>query len=473
MADTPLFTHYSRLPVWMQNIACTLTGIRMVRERYNVTFRRALAFLEESQFWPLERQEAYRDEQIRAVVRHAYDTVPYYREVMDARRLTPDDIRGFADLRKFPVLEKPTVRQRAADLQSRGWPRRRIVHGHTGGTTGTAVQFVTDMDTCAWQWAVWWRHRRRFGLDLNQSFIVFAGRPVVPLSQMQPPIWRRNLVMKQTYVSVHHLTRDNMRPLVDYLDTRRVGYYSGYPSALYLLATWLLDNGRRLQHPPRVTVTGAETVLPHQREAIEKALDTELADQYGASENCANISECAKHRYHVDMEFGAIEIEPMPGMPTGTGAVLCTAFHNYAMPLIRYAIGDVATVADTPCECELQAPTIARIDGRIESYIVTPDGRQLGRLDFLYKDSMTIEEAQMIQDAPDHVLFRLVRGPGYTADDERLLLEDFRRYAGDVIRVDFEYVPEIRREPNGKFRQIISYVLPDRFGGSGSSALHA
>jgi len=467
VADPRFFSLYARTPVWMQNVACSLAGVKMVRERYNRGFHQFLEELEKSQYWPASRLLELQDELVRRLIVHAYGTVPYYREVMEARRLKPDDVRSVADLPKLPVLDKATVRRRWADLQSSGWPSRRQDHGHTGGTTGTALQLVSDVDTKRWQWAIWWRHRRRFGLDLGQPFIVFAGRSVVPLTQPGPPIWRRNLAMQQTYVSVHHMTRQNMPALVDYLDTRRVPYYSGYPSALYLLAAHLLEQGRRLRHPPRWTVTGAETVLPHQRQVIEQGLETEIADQYGSSEMCCNISECPRHAYHVDAEFGVVELEPLRGVDGRSGAILATALRNHAMPLIRYAIGDVATPAETQCACGLQSPTIARLDGRIESYVVTPDGRQLGRLDFLFKDTGNIEEAQIVQDRLEHVTIKVVTGAGFGADDERRLVAEFRRYAGDVIQIDVERVAQIPREANGKFRQIVSAVAAEQgLGGS-------
>lgn len=473
MSGSRSFALYARLPVWAQNVACSLAGLRMRRERYNRTFRQALAFLERSQWWSLAEQRAYQDERLRQVLSHAYETVPYYREVMDARRLKPADFRSAADLPKLPILDKPTLRQRLPDLISRTWPARRLVRSHTGGTTGTALDLVSDIDTQPWQWAVWWRHRRRFGLDVGQPFIVFAGRKVVPLTRMDPPFWRRNLPMRQTYVSVHHLTRQNMPALVEYLQKRRVAYYSGYPSALYLLAAYLLEQGTRLKHPPRITVTGAETVLPHQRTAIERALQTELADQYGASEQCGNISECEKHRYHVDMEFGVVEFLPLEGLPANTRRIVCTGLHNPAMPLIRYDIGDVATLSENGCSCGRAAPTVTRIDGRIESYILTPDGRQLGRLDFLFKDTPNVEEAQLIQDSLEEVTLRVVRGPRYSAADERHLLDNIRTYLGDQIRIRWDYVPEIPREANGKFRQIVSRIFRDRLAetdGAGPAA---
>lgn len=478
MPEPSWFRYYRRLPIWAQNIACSIGGWKNRRTRYGGEFREALAFLEQSQWWGLQEQLNYQDDCLRRVIRHAYDSVPYYREVFEAGKLTPNDIRTQDDLPKLPILTKQIVRTRVADLISRAIPRKRQVHSHTGGTTGTALQFAMETSTIQWQWAVWWRHHRRFGVDVSDPFIVFAGRSVVPLADMGPPIWRRNLPMHQTYVSIHHMTRQNLPALVDYLQTRKVAYYSGYPSGLYLLATYLLDKGIHLRHPPRVVFTGAETVLPHQRWAIEKALDTEVADQYGASEMVANISECRKHRYHVDMELGIIEFEPSAALQPRQRRIICTALHNLAMPLIRYEIGDIATVSGDECHCGRQAPVVEQIDGRIESYIITPDGRQLGRLDFLFKDSLSILEAQLVQDRLDHVLVKVVVTDAYSLADGQKLVADMRGYLGNAINIDIKCVDQIPREANGKFRQIVSQVFRDRYAsmsaaGPGSDAQRA
>ena len=462
MPEPSWFRLYARLPVWAQNAGCCLAGLRMRRDRYSRTFRAALDFLKAAESWSLEDLRAYQDEQLRRTVRHAYDNVPYYREVFDERKLSPDDVRTVEDLPKLPLLEKATLRRRYDDLQARGWPRRRIVRGRTGGTTGTALRLTSDRDTQPWQWAVVWRHRARFGLVPGDSFVVFAGRSVVPLSQTGPPIWRRNLPMHQTYVSVHHMTDRNLAHLVGYLRKRPVAYYTGYPSALYRFATFLLDNDLSLEDPPRITVSASETLLPRQRRVIEEALKTEVTDHYGVSEQCVCISECERHRYHLDMEFGVTELLALEGGPPKLRRIVCTGFRNPVMPLIRYDIGDLATESDRPCPCGRAAPAVESIDGRIESYIVTPDGRVLGRLGFLFWETHTIREAQLVQDDRDHLTVRVVRADGYTESDERRFLADLRRYVGPEMRIDMEHLPEIPREPNGKFRQIVSHVFEDR-----------
>ncbi|MCP4590283.1 MAG: phenylacetate--CoA ligase family protein [bacterium] len=463
MSESSWIRHYAKLPVVLQNLACTLAGIKMRRTRHNRVFRDAMRFLDESQWWTAERQREYQDDQLRRTIRHAYETVPYYREVFEQRGLRPDDIRTADDLPKLPILEKQTVRDRFDDLQSRGWPTRRQVHLATGGTTGTCLHLIEDMDTAPWRWAVQWRHRRRFGVEFGRPFVVFASKGVVPLSNMNPPIWRRNLVMHQTYVSVHHMTKQNMPALVEYLQKRRLEYYAGFPSALYLLATHLLDDRASLGQPPKMVYTGSETLLPHQRSAIQQALGADVGDHYTPSEACAFISECEQHSYHVDTEYGVVELLPLDGGPVDLRRIVGTGFCNPAMPLIRYNTGDLATVSGGDCSCGRATPIVEKIDGRTDSYIVTPDGRQLGRLSTIFKRTPAIAEAQLVQDTLEHVTVKVVRSDTYTQEDDDRFREDLRRYLGDVILIDVEYLDQIPREDNGKFRQIVSKVFRDRY----------
>jgi phenylacetate-CoA ligase len=448
---------YASLPIFLQNSACTLAGLKIRRYRYGKRFWEMSRFLNESQWWSYDELVEYQNEQLRRLIRHAYDSVPYYREIFGDRKLVPDDIRTTSDLEKLPVLTKQIVRTRHSDLISKSLPERRRVVVHTGGTTGKALAFILEDSTEPRHWAFYWRCRNRFDVDVDEPFIVFAGRGVVPLNRMSPPIWRRNLAMKQTYVSVHHLMEQNMAPLVEYLQKRRVAYYSGYPSALHLLARYLLDNNIQLPHPPRMIFTGAETVTPSQRQSLKDALGADVADHYSATEMCVFISECEKHSYHVDMEHSFVEFLPIEGADPNVRRIVGTGLMNYAMPLIRYDMGDVATIGpEESCSCGRSSPRVECIDGRIESYIVTPDGRRLGRLDFLFKKTEAIEEGQLIQDDLDHILIKIVRADHFKSDDEQEFMKEVRHYLGEEIKIDLDYVDHIPREANGKFRQIVS-----------------
>ena len=87
----------------------------------------------------------------------------------------------------------------------------------------------------------------------------------------------------------------------------------------------------------------------------------------------------------------------------------------------------------------------------------------MGRLDFLFKDSNHIEEAQLIQDDISHLTVKLVRSSEYSNADEAKFLHEMRRYLGKEISIDINYVSEVPRESNGKFRQIVSKVFEDQY----------
>jgi len=75
MAVNRWFEIYRHMPVWAQNCACSVAGLKMRRERYNGTFNTVIRFLRESQWWSFEIQKEYQNEQLRRVIKHAYETV--------------------------------------------------------------------------------------------------------------------------------------------------------------------------------------------------------------------------------------------------------------------------------------------------------------------------------------------------------------------------------------------------------------
>ncbi|MEZ4407171.1 MAG: hypothetical protein R3A52_11915 [Polyangiales bacterium] len=458
---------YARLPIPLQNAACTAYGLRERRARYGPEFHRRLESLEASDRWSRGDIDAYQDEQVAALVRHAYQHVPFYRARMKALGLTPADVRSRADLPKLPILTKEDVRQNRAALVAVNADPRRLRHSHTSGTTGKSLQFEVTADSQAFQWAVWWRHRRRFGLRVGDLHANFMGKLVVPPSQSRPPFWRWNWAFHQALIPMQQVTPEKVRALVAFLEEHPFVFWSGYPSIHHALARAALDAGLTMRHPPRAIVTGAENLLEVQRRDLERFTGAVVADQYGFSEGCGNASQCAEaQRYHEDFEFSVLEcVDPEP-LPDGRtlGKIVCTGFSCWEFPFLRYEVGDwgVWSREDDPCPCGRHSRAIERVEGRADDYVLTPEGSRIMRFDYLFKDSHEVRECQVVQERLGEIVLRVVRRPGYSVADERALLDEVRRWISPSIEVRFDYVPVIAREASGKFRAVKSCLREGR-----------
>ena len=448
---------YPRLPVFLQNAACWYYGKKEARVRFGRVFDQRLQELLDSEKWSAGEIEAYQNEKLRALVRHAFENVPYYRERWKESKLVPQDIRTQKDLAKLPILAKEDVRQNFSRLVSQKPSPHELVRRHTSGTTGKALHFYVTNEAIALQWAVWWRHRMRFGLQPGSLHANFTGKRVVPLEQNTPPYWRWNRPMGQALLNMHHLTPAKIASVVEFLNANRFEFYSGYPSIVHMLALHGLEAGLTLKTPPRVIATGAENMLDFQRRDIQRFTGAVLTDQYGCSEGCGNASQCPQFVYHEDFEFGILEgIEGCTG--GASRSLLCTGFGCDDFPFIRYEVGDNAVWQEdgSACTCGRQSRVLLRIEGREDDYVITPEGARIMRFDYIFKDAINVKEVQMVQESAGEVIARIVRREGYSTKDEREIGSEIQRWISPRLKVRFEYPKEIERGSNGKFRAVVS-----------------
>jgi phenylacetate-CoA ligase len=282
----------------------------------------------------------------------------------------------------------------------------------------------------------------------------FFEKTLVPREQSRPPFWRYNLPARQVMFSTQHMSEANLPAYVDELRRRKLRWLHGYPSALALLAEHVAGSGADLGYRVETVTLASENVLDHQRDAIERGFGVRPRQHYAMTEAVANASECEHGSLHVDEDFAFVELLDDPG--SGRRRVVGTNFTNPAFPLVRYATADLA-VEGGPCPCGRPGRTIA-VDGREEDYVLLPDGTRLGRLDHVFKDAVTVREAQIMQSRVGEVTVRVVPGDGYSPDSERAFVDDLRRRVGEGTDVQVEHCERIPRDPSGKLRFVVSEV---------------
>lgn len=456
---------YERLPAWAQDLALTGYGALLDRERYGGRFREYQAFLARSEWQSREELQAYQDRRLRALVTHAYETVPYYRRVWDECGVRPEVIQGTADLGKLPLLTRDDVRVFFDELRSRSFPRARLRTGHTSGTTGTPLTVGYDPDTVWFTYAVFDRHYRWAGIRLGRGgdrVAVARGNVVVPLYRKQPPFWRRNRWHNQLLLSSFHLSKDNLPAYFEELERFKPAVLDGYPSTLYVLARFLERQNRTF--PVRAVISSSETLYDFQRAVIEERFACRVFDYYAMAERVVFSGECEAHSgHHVSMEYGVAEIVDEGGQPVpeGTaGRLVGTTLHNMAMPLIRYVTSDITALKAGACRCGRGLHLMDDVTTKAEDLLTLPDGRVISPsvLTHPFKPLDCIEGSQIVQTAPDKVTVRIVPRAEYETRHTEHLLRELKARLGKGVEIEVQMVDGLERSHCGKFKWVVSHV---------------
>ncbi len=452
---------YSSSPIFLQNILCSLQGLKIKHQRFNERFFADLEELNNSQHLDAVAIRRYKEEQLARIITHAYSTVPFYKAFYDDHGVTPADFKQLEDIQKFPVLTKEHIRANVRQMLSTDYPASGLIANHTSGSSGKALDFYQTKESLPYLWAVWWRFRNRFGVEFGDKHLNFTGKLVVPISQTKPPFWRVNKPLNQWLINMQHLSSEKIEAITEMVEREKFVYFSGYPSIIHAFASLLREKDIVLSNPPKFIFTGAEKMYDNQRKEIEAVMPgVVITDHYGTSEGVINASKCQNGMYHEDFELGHLECENPHWLSEFEyeGDILGTSFHNYGMPFIRYKIGDSAIWSNKICSCGLHSQVITDIQGRSEDYVLTPEGLKLKRFDYLFKNTPSIQECQVVQRELGHVVFRIVRRDNYSAQTERTIEQGVREYISPTIVCHFEYVKEIERTAAGKFKAVVSEI---------------
>ncbi|MDI6808900.1 MAG: hypothetical protein QME66_07965 [Candidatus Eisenbacteria bacterium] len=425
------------------------------RVREGGRFRRILAELESHERWSGDAARKYQEAKLAQVFKWCR-RVPYYAEQLDAWRVG----RGSAleALNRLPLLDKGIVRSRNNEFHARGLAGLLALKGHTSGTTGTPMTCWRDVEAIRFENASLWRIFRWAGVELNDRRAVMRGDMVVPATQNEPPFWTR-ASSKVMLLSLYHLSP---RYLPGYLEALRQfapATIESVPSGLATLASWMVEHGETLQL--KAAITSSESLLDEQRNRMERAFSCPVIDYYGNSERTVLLARCERGAYHVLWDYAVTEFLPDE---RGDLEVVGTALMNRVMPLLRYRSGDriEAGITGERCPCGRTFPVCGRPEGRLDAYILTPDGRYIGRVERTLTGLHHIREAQFIQTAIDRLVIRVVGAPEFNDEDTRTLVERARNWISPELQVSVELVESIPRGPRGKFAIIVSNLPPSQ-----------
>jgi phenylacetate-CoA ligase len=204
-------------------------------------------------------------------------------------------------------------------------------------------------------------------------------------------------------------------------------------------------------------VTNAEPLFDYQRQTIAEAFQCPVRDTYGMAELVAAGSECPSGTLHLWPEVGLVDVDGRTvAGADGAADLVCTGLLNFDMPLIRYRIGDRGHLPSTAqtCDCGRTLPVLPTIEGRMDDYLYSSDGRRVGRLDPVFKAQLPIVEAQIVQESLHTVRVRYVPTEGFNRNTARLISDRLQERLG-AVNVVLDRMDHIPRQSNGKFRAVV------------------
>lgn len=447
---------YWRLPVWLQETALSLYSRKLDRLYYGNGYETWRANFDQWKNWTRCQTEAWQNRQLQSILESAATRVPYYREKW--RELDWRSVRSARDLQLLPLLDKHSLRQNENAFIVEGLRPESLWLEKTSGTTGTSLRLYWPTSMVPqWRGANDFIVETTTGVTRRMPWSMIGGQPVIRGNTSCPPYWRYNRYWEQLYLSSYHISLNTASAYVEAIRRYQSEWATGYGSAIAALAESALALGLA-PVPLRTVVVSGDTLLPGMRRSIERFFQCRCFDHYGQAEGVAMAMECVQGRMHVIPQVGIWEIlreDGSPCEPGEVGQIAATGLLNDAMPLVRYRLGDYAAWATSQvCSCGNVQPIISNLEGRVDDYLVTQDGRKIGRLSTAMKRSPSIHSAQIVQDRPGHAYLLVRPGEGYQRSHALAICDDILERIG-AFEFDIAEVSEIPKTPRGKIALVV------------------
>lgn len=432
--------------------------------------------LMESQWWSDSELREWQFEQLNALLSHAIRNVPYYEGLFEKLGIALDQAVDQTTWGEIPILSRSEVRCLGEQLFARSYPASLGVSGifSTGGSTGIPVTVKkTELDGFIWdsmnlREELWHRdyftgtianlrgiNSELYSSDIFQSHAKKLAGGIVIQNWGSPT--------DQVWETGEMGIMQPGKPLSDqanFLLELKPDYLLIKPSHLRLLISYFHENQLKLASLKSIW-TMSEDVDDNLRCFCKDTFGCSIVSNYSSAEVGYIALQCPEsNNLHIMAEANYVEIINYAGKPCAPGElgkVIVTPLHNFAMPLIRYEIGDEVEMGH-PCSCGRGLPTIKRIVGRLASYLTLKNGdkRQLDFSHYRLSAIRSILEFQLAQISLEKIELRLVVSKEFTDADLDFINKMMQKSFGKDFEYEIIFCQQIPRAISGKLMQFIS-----------------
>jgi phenylacetate-CoA ligase len=281
-----------------------------------------------------EKAGKYQMDQLKEILMHSYQNVPYYRKLFDKISFDPSRFSAFEQMESIPFLTKAIIKENFDKLTSRNIIKNGSYLATTGGSTGEPLKVLLDYDSIFKENAFIYYFRKRLGYNFDDKLATFRG------IEFGKKLWKLNPMYNELVFSPFKLSRNTLKEYVVRINKYKPQYLNGYLSSLYMFAKLLDEYKVKLNIKLKGIFLISEDIDDVKRSFIEQFFSVKSLTFYGHSERCVIAEEIFPKQYSFDSFYGYTELiknENDRLIIVGTG------FLNYTMPLIRYMTDDICT----------------------------------------------------------------------------------------------------------------------------------
>ncbi|MBN2312748.1 MAG: phenylacetate--CoA ligase family protein [Sedimentisphaerales bacterium] len=445
---------YQNAPLFARKMVCRLPYRFLVGNGY----RRTLRLCEKLDKMSRAEIQCFQQAQLSDLLQFAVEEVPFYHRFRRAvERFNPFDA-----LKEFPLLSKKIVQENTEALIPKSLDRIPHHPGTTGGSSGNQLEYLEDDSTYAREMGYMLSQWKRVGYTPRHKKATFRGVPFRRITDSS--FWQENPIHNELQFSPFHMSETNLHYYIQKIIEYKPQFFHGYPSALDIVAEYILRHELTPRLPRvKAVLLASESCSEAQRQRIEAAFRARAYSWYGHSERIILGGECETSRcYHAFPTYGILEILDENGEPCNTGQcgeIVGTGFLNRSMPLIRYRTDDFAVREPSECKCGRGWDRFSNVQGRwtLEGSILGRSGARISAAAINMHGDMfkNVVRYQYYQEKRGELEIRLIPNNRFSESDREKIRSSHEEKLWGEVRVNVVNVKHIPLTKSGKQRRII------------------
>lgn len=388
------------------------------------------------------------------LVKYAYHHVSFYKNLYDQENFHPDQLRSPEDIHRVPITRKSMFQEADPEtIIAENYNPDKLVRKRTSGSSGSPLNVFYTPEDRIYRTILHLRIFFHNGMGYRDKMAHISDSRNVPDFRYS---FQKLGFLPKDFVYAADSTGQQM----EQLEKIKPAVIYSYASSMVLLSSEIEKLGNCPFHPKLVFTTG-ELLNPDDRELINQAFSVRLRDIYGIVEMGDVAWECPGlngYHFNIDSFYPEVFAGDQVAQPGEAGQLVMTNLHSYAMPIIRYEVGDQVTAPqEKACSCGCNFPKVGVLQGRADDWLYTPEKKRISPLIFVVASIPGVQQYRMIQRDYTHIRVEILPGPGFSDATLQQSADHVIEVMGPEMEVEVVRVDEIPQQA-GKMRRVFSEI---------------